>query len=310
MNSAREISSLSKYVLINAARNEKEFIEKTLKSVVSQSLLPRKWVIVSDGSTDGTNEIAGGYTERHAYINLRCIGGQGKRNFASKVFALREGIKELEGLDYDFMGNVDADVSFETNYFEKLIGKFNENRRLGVADGTILEANRGECRERAENRSRNVAEAIQMFHRQCFEEIGGFLPLKEGVEDTMAKIMAQIKGWEVRTFKELSVLHYRQTGRVGSDVWRMRYRQGIEDYMLGYHGLFFVLKCLGRVLEKPYILGSVLRMLGYAIAEVRRTKRQVPDSVLRFHREEQMERLKAIIGFKKIARILRDGWQH
>ena len=111
------------YVLITSARNEKKYIEKTLNSVVCQTVLPKQWVIVSDGSTDGTDEIVFNYSKKHENIRLLRSETHNTRNFGSKVAAFRLGVESLRHLQYDFIGNLDADVSFDSHYFELLLKK-------------------------------------------------------------------------------------------------------------------------------------------------------------------------------------------
>ena len=113
------------YVIVTPARNEENYIEKTIKSVASQSLLPKKWIIVSDGSTDRTDIIVNEYSNKYDFIHLLRAEDDNKRNFGSKIMAFRAGVKQLTNLEYDFIGNLDADVSFYFNYYENLLQKFN-----------------------------------------------------------------------------------------------------------------------------------------------------------------------------------------
>jgi len=127
------------YVLVAAARNEEANIEKTIKAIISQTIRPEKWVIVSDGSTDRTEEIVNHYLAEYDFIQLLSSRGDVSRNFASKVFAINKGLKMLESIDYKFIGNIDADVEFESDYFERILEKFNDNVNLGIVGGWIHE---------------------------------------------------------------------------------------------------------------------------------------------------------------------------
>src|ERR1700674_2023700 len=124
---------LPTYVLITPARNEAAFIELTIKSVVGQTFRPAKWAIVSDGSTDGTDDIVNKYAAEHAWIELVRMPERKERNFAGKAYAFNAGYAKLKELDYDVIGNLDADITFDEEYFEFLIQKFAENPQLGVA---------------------------------------------------------------------------------------------------------------------------------------------------------------------------------
>jgi biofilm PGA synthesis N-glycosyltransferase PgaC len=285
------------YVLISPARNEERYITKALDSVVCQTVLPCKWVIVSDGSTDRTDEIVSKYAADHKYIQLLRISRHNSRNFSSKVNAFRAGYDLLKDLEYNFIGNLDADVSFEPHYFERILQKFLEISRLGIGGGIILELQNGVYKERSLDRAWNVTGAIQLFRRQCYEEIGGFIPLKVGGEDTVAQIMARMYGWEVKSFNELKVQHHKPTGTSVEAVWRTRLNAGIQDRMVGYHPIYFIAKCFRRVSEKPYLLGSLLRMFGYCWSVLIREEMQVTEDFIRFHRRQQLNRLKSQLKF-------------
>ena len=128
-------SSTKDYVLVTAAYNEEAFIEQPLRSVVSQTLLPLKWIIVSDGSTDHTDEIVHGYAEKYRFIQLHRITEDHPRNFAAQENASNTGFALLNGLEYEFVGNLDADISLEPGYFAQLFEKFTQDPVLGLAGG-------------------------------------------------------------------------------------------------------------------------------------------------------------------------------
>src|SRR5271166_3066755 len=124
---------LPTYVLITPARNESQFIELTIKSVVSQTVRPIKWVIVSDGSTDGTDDIVKKYAADHPWIELVRMPERRERHFAGKVHAFNAGYAKVRDLDYDVIGNLDADITFDEGYFDFLLREFAASPRLGVA---------------------------------------------------------------------------------------------------------------------------------------------------------------------------------
>jgi poly-beta-1,6-N-acetyl-D-glucosamine synthase len=179
------------YVLITPARNEADFIELTLRSVVSQTVRPLKWVIVSDGSTDGMDDIVNTYTVQHPWIELVRMPERQERHFAGKVHAFNAGYAKVKDLPYDVIANLDADVSFDSDYFDFLLGRLADNPRLGVAgtpfrEGTFQYDYRFTSIE-------HVSGQIQLFRRKCFEEIGGYVPMKTGGVDLVAVITARMK---------------------------------------------------------------------------------------------------------------------
>src|SRR5258708_7146978 len=129
------------YVLVTPARNEAEFIELTPKSVIQQTTRPLRWVIVSDGSTDGTDEIVKKYAVENDWIELVRVPERSERHFAGKVHAFNVGYAKVRPLQCDVIANLDADISFDPDYFSFLLGKFAENPSLGVAGTPFKEGN-------------------------------------------------------------------------------------------------------------------------------------------------------------------------
>jgi poly-beta-1,6-N-acetyl-D-glucosamine synthase len=278
------------YMLVTAAHNEEKFIENTIKAVVSQTLLPKRWAIVSDASADHTEEIVERYAALYDFIELVRIRKDHARNFASKVYALKAGLEKLDVRGCDFIGVLDADVSFEKSYFANLMAEFEGDLNLGLAGGFIYEERNGTFRTRSSNSIRSVAGAIQLFRRECYESVGGILPLKYGGEDWCAEVMARMKGWRVKAIPALKVFHHKPTG-AGVGVLRYWYRQGFMDYSLGSHPLFSLIKCLKRLRTKPYVAGALARFIGLVCAYYRRETRPVPKEFVDYLRWEQKKRL-------------------
>ena len=289
---------IPKYVLVTAARNEEHYIEKTISSVVAQSVKPEKWIIVNDGSTDRTEEILNFYSLKYSFIHPLNIKSDKNRNFASKIYAIHEGMKSLKGTDYDFIGNIDSDIEFGTDYFEILMTRFREDEKLGIAGGWIHELQKGKYKERFGNAEYSVPGAIQTFRRECFESIGRFLPLKTGGEDSIAEVMARMHGWLTISFRDLKVFHLRMTGTEKTGILGARYRQGKQDYFLGNHPLFELLKFCSRIQAKPPIIGSVFSLIGYLSGILSKEHIAVPRDVKDYLRKEQMDRIISLIKSK------------
>ena len=277
------------YVLVTAAHNEAKYIGQTIEAVVAQSILPKKWIIVSDGSDDGTDEIVRNYARAYSFIELlrREPSGGG---FASQARALMAGCGRLKNLGYDFIGTLDADITFEQNYYESILAKFQTDRKLGIAGGGICEYKSGTLTMSMCSLD-SVPGAIQMFRRETFADVGGFIPLKMGGHDAVAEAMARMHGWQVRSLPEIKVLHHRPCGASYGNTVRARFNTGIREYAYGNHPLFEFAKCLHRIWEKPYLLSSLLRLSGYSWALLRREPREIPVDLVVNLRREQMERL-------------------
>lgn len=281
------------YVLMTAARNEEAHIEKTIRSVIAQTILPQKWVIVSDGSVDRTDEIVNQYAATHDFIMLLRQSADQKRNYGAKARALKLAYEQFANLDYDFVGNLDADVSFAPTYYEETLGKFDANERLGVAGGMRFDLLNGQFRK-IRPALNSAGGPTQFFRRTCYEKIGGYLPLRFGGLDTVAETMARMHGWEVETFPDLEVFHYRPTGTAGAGQIRAKFKAGILAYSVGYHPLFELARCVFRMFDKPPLIGSFSLLAGYCWASLKRYERQVPQDFVRYLRAEQSARLRSL----------------
>ncbi len=279
-----------KYVLITPAKNEGDIIPKTIESVIKQTIKPVKWIIVDDNSTDNTRDIVKNLSREYEFINLLTINSDETRNFGSKVNAFMTGYNVIKEKDFDYIGNLDADVSFESTYFERLLNEFNKNKKLGLAGGWISELiNKKYTNQIVSDNS--VAGAVQFFRRICFEEIGGYTPLISGGIDTVAEVKVRMNGWEVKTIRELIVLHNRPVSEGKNNIFKSRFQQGINHYVLGYHPIFYFFATSLRVLERPIFFGSMLKFFGFLCAAFLRMERNVDDDYITFLRKEQLNRL-------------------
>lgn len=287
-----EIHSFS-YVIITPARNEAAYIEKTIQSVISQTVLPKKWIIVSDGSTDGTDEIVKKYAAQYDWIELLRMREHEDRQFAAKAFAFNAGYQRLSTMTYDIIGNLDADLSFEKDYLEFLLNKFSQHPELGVAGTPFIEDESEQYDYRFAN-IEHVSGACQLFRRECFESTGGYIPIKGGGIDWVAVTSARMKGWETRTFTEKTIFHHRKMGTGKGSILSARFRLGTEDYYLGSHPLWALLRSFHQMKFKPYVLGGLFIYLGYVTSGLRRMKRPIPPELMKFYRGEQIQRMKKI----------------
>jgi biofilm PGA synthesis N-glycosyltransferase PgaC len=286
------------YVLITPARNEAQFIELTIRSVIQQTTRPIKWVIVSDGSTDGTDEIVSSYAAEYPWIELLRMPEHHERHFAAKVYAFNAGYATISDLEYDVIGNLDADVSFDDDYFPYLLRNLTEDPTLGLV-GTPFKDGSIEAYNYRYVGIEHVSGFCQLFRRRCFEEIGGYVPVKGGGIDSIALITARMKGWKTRTFTEKTCIHHRGMGTAQHGILVSRFRTGVKDYMLGSHPVWELLRSVHQIVRKPYILGGCLLLSGYLWSLLQHPERPVSRELVAFRRHEQMSRLRGILfGFK------------
>lgn len=265
-------------------------IEGTIGAVAAQTFRPLKWVIVSDGSTDGTDEIVQRYAAEHPWIELVRTPERKERHFAGKVMAFNAGWARMAGLDYEVIASLDADITFEPDYFEFLLEKIALNPDLGVA-GTPYRDTTSEIYDYRFVSTDHVSGACQVFRRACFEEIGGYVAAKGGAIDTIAALTARMKGWKTRTFTEKICLHHRALGSAQSGPIRTRFNLGKRDYAIGNDPLWEVFRGVYQMAKKPYIIRGCALITGYMCSAVRRIERPVSRELIAFRRKEQMERL-------------------
>jgi poly-beta-1,6-N-acetyl-D-glucosamine synthase len=281
---------LPRYVLLTAAYNEERTIERTIQSVVLQTRLPERWVIVSDGSTDCTDGIVEYYAAKHEFLRHLRLTREPGRSFGSKVIALHQGSQLLEGVPFDFIGNLDADISLSPSYFADLMAHFQSNLRLGLSAGFIFEEENGTFLSRKANRTYSVGHQAQLVRRECYEAIGGYAILEFGGEDWHAETSARMNGWEAEALSHLAIFHHRPTGKAGS-LLRYRFREGRMDYSLGSDPLFEIFRCLARLTNKPFLIGVLARITGFVWSYLARDSRPVSAEFMDYLRRQERKRI-------------------
>jgi glycosyltransferase involved in cell wall biosynthesis len=292
------------YVLITPARNEEQYIEKVIQSVIKQTHLPVKWVIVNDGSTDATGSVVSQYLRQYPWMELLNLSPHRDRSFAKKVYAFNAGLERLKGVQYEVIGNLDSDLSFDDpDYCEFLMNKFAEDPTLGVAGTVFRQEGYNSATDSFEGQN-HVAGGCQLFRRQCFEQIGGYIPNRAGGVDWIAVTSARMMGWKTRSFREKFFFHYRSLGTAERSFLASTFSYGEKDYYLGNHPVWELFRVAYRTTKRPYIIDGLALFSGYFSAYVRRMKRPVSDELMRFHRKEEMKKLwtilKAVFTFKRV----------
>ena len=290
---------LPSYVLVTPARNEAHFIESTIKSVVAQTIRPLKWVIVSDGSTDGTDEIVSRYAVAHQWIQLLRMPERTERHFAGKVFAFKAGKARVDELPYDVIASLDADITFEPDYFAYLLGKLAADPALGIV-GTPYVEKTGESFDYKFTSIDHVSGACQVFRRECYEGTGGYVPVKVGTIDCIAVITARMRGWKTRTFTDKVSQHHRKVGTAQRGPTKANFYTGVMDYAMGNHPLWQIFRTAYQMTKKPFVIRGLALGAGYCWATLRRGERPVSREFVEFHRHEQMQRLKNKITRKDL----------
>lgn len=276
------------YIIITPVRDEEQYIESTIRSVLGQTVLPREWIIVDDGSTDRTGEIVERYAMLHDWIRLVRRSDRGyRKSGAGVVEAFHQGYANLQSKTWEFIVKLDADLSFAPQYFAQLFERFEIDPKLGIAGGNLFHLVNGEMKLEKCPRF-HVRGATKVYRRQCWEQIGGLVtaPGWDIVDETKANML----GWKTVSFEDIQVIHHRFTGTAESK-WRDQVKNGKAYYVAGYHPLFMAAKCVYRVASKPYVVGSVAMAYGFLSGYFHKPEQSRDRKLVEYVRRQQLRRL-------------------
>lgn len=281
-----------KYVVISPVRDEAEFLPRVIKSMESQTIQPLEWVVVDDGSKDGTTEILLEAAARLPWMNVVQKPDRGERSVGPGVVeAFYYGYERMRSEDYDFIAKMDGDIEFDSSYVETLLDYFKNDPFLGSASGKIFLPVGEKLVEERTNDEMTVG-AFNFYRRQAFEDIGGFV--HEVMWDGIAYHRARIAGWRTRSIADpkLRFIHKRLMGSSHKSVLHGRVRWGRGQYFMGTHPIYILAITAYRMLEKPFIIGGLGILTGYLSSALKQMKRYGDEAFRRSLHAWQMERLK------------------
>jgi len=286
MTSSNQASD-TRYVIITPARDEEKHLEETIRSVIAQTVRPAQWVIVDDGSTDGTAAILDRYAAEFPWISVLHRRDRGFCDeYVGTIEAIMAGYHSLPATHWEFLAFLDADIKLDADYFERCFGEFRQDPKLGIGGGVLCELSHGVA-EVQHAPSYHVRGATKIYRRECWDAIG--LTAMPGY-DTYDEIKAHYLGWRTRSFLNIQAFHLRPLGASWGS-WREGVKNGHMDYFLGYHPLFMLLKCLRRVVVRPYVLGSAGHLWGYLRGYLKRRPQVADPAAINYLRKQQLRRL-------------------
>jgi glycosyltransferase involved in cell wall biosynthesis len=275
MSHPAEAGALS-YAVITAAKNEAGNLPRLAQSLAAQTVMPSLWVIVDDGSSDGTYEIAVSLGERYLWVRTISLSTKGVPARGGPVVrAFHEGLAVLDD-ECDVIVKLDADVSMDARYFERLLDIFRREPSLGMASGSGYELEAGEWTQRHVTGS-HVWGPARAYRRQCLMSI---LPLEERMGwDGVDELKANVLGWSTRTVPELAFYHHRLQGRRDGARRRHWANVGAAAHYMGYRPSYVVFRAAFRGLKEP---SAIALVWGWASAALRREP-QYADARVREH---------------------------
>jgi len=278
----------TKYVLVTPVRDEEAYIALTIESVARQTVLPKEWVIVDDGSKDRTGQIIDEYARQYPWIRTVHRQDRGYRKWGAGIIeAFYDGFHALSCRDWEFLCKLDGDLSFEPDYFEGMWEKFSANPRLGIAGGYLYHMENGK-RTIEGHPVFHVRGGAKIYRRACWEALGG-LWVGPG-SDTADEVKANMLGWSSESFADMQIQHHRWTG-ASWGRWGGVVKNGKTDYVSGYHPLFLLAKAGARLFQRPFVVGSVALVYGYIQARLERIPRVDDPELIRYLRRQQIAKL-------------------
>ncbi len=276
------------YVVITPVRDEEAHLRSTIGSMVNQTIRPSEWVIVNDGSTDGTAGILDECVATYPWIRAVHRQNRGFRKSGGGVVeAFNEGLGALVCKDWDFIVKLDGDLAFEPDYFESCFAEFAAEPRLGIGGGVICYLENG-TKSFEEHPAFHVRGATKIYRKACWEEIGGFWPAPGW--DTIDEVKANMLGWRTRSFPELHLVHHRVTGSADGR-WGGSVKNGRADYVCGYHPLFMTAKCVRRLVRRQTVLDAVALMYGFVSGYAKRIPQVNDPGMIAYLRHQQLRKL-------------------
>ena len=283
-----------KLLIVSPVRDEAAYLQKTIDSVVAQTVRPSLWIIVDDGSKDETPAIAERAAAKHDWIRLHPRTDRGIRKLGGGVVeAFDEGLSPVDLDKFDYVCKLDGDLEFGPTYFERLFEKFEAEPRLGTASGkSWIRVGRRLIPERTGD---DFSQGQTKLYRvTCFREIGGFVRavMWDGIDCHRCRML----GWKARSFRdeELRFIHLRPMGSSFKSIVHGRLRWGRGQYFMGTHWLYALGIATYRMFERPFVIGGLCILAGYLSGCVRRLERYDDPEFRRYLHRWQLTRLRLV----------------
>ncbi|MFZ5451355.1 MAG: glycosyltransferase family 2 protein [Thermodesulfobacteriota bacterium] len=283
---------MSRLVIISPCRDEEKYIELVFTSVVNQTRLPDRWIIVNDGSTDATPKILARLTRDYPWIEVVNRQPQGPRQLGPGVVAaFNAGLAHLGDDPYDVIAKLDCDLEFGPDCFAKIMAIF-DDPQVGIASATIY-IRMDDKIVPVRHAEYHIPGAAKFYRRACFQQIGGLQPLSGW--DILDETDARRLGWRTYSDPHLAIISPRPEGAAQGGFWSIlkgRIHWGRCAYAIGSHPLFALARGFFRMSERPWILGGIMFLWGFFSGKFQSGLQRTTNlDVVKYLRQEQLYRL-------------------
>lgn len=280
-----------RYVLISVVRDEEKYIGETIRSVLSQTILPIAWFIRDDGSIDRTSGMLAEAAAENPWIRVtRVERGDDRDSGSATSSGFNRLLPQARMLDPDIVVMLDGDVGFDRDYFERLLAAMEGDPKLGIAGGRALEPHRDGSWGLVRIPSYHVHGATKVYRLACLDDIGPLIPGPGW--DTVDVIRARLAGWKTLSLRDVRFRHLRVTGKASGRLSNLRIK-GLAAYRIGYLPAFALLRAIRNMVRPPFVIGGIAFFVGFLEGYRLRPSRLLePDEIAGFRREQ----MRALLG--------------
>jgi len=285
--SPKELKNVGiKYAIVTPVKDEINYFTKTTKSIIEQEILPQKWIIINDGSTDGTEKIIEQIEIKYGWIE----GIHREPNTNRKPggeFVLGIGLNKLNLDEYDFIVRMDGDLEFEPSYFKQLFEIFDASPELGIAGGVCYITRKDKIIEEKHPRF-HTRGPLKTYRTKCFKDIGGLEACLGW--DTIDELKANMLGWKTRSFPELKISHLKKT-QSAQGFLKAGITHGKANYYAGYSPFFIIIKTFYWLARRRYKTPAFGLVWGYFSLMIRLEKRPIDKKLIKYVRKQQRNKI-------------------